>query len=933
MKFQPEKILSTGLSVIIASILFIVFIFYQQSKKVQDTALWVSHTNKVLYHSESLLAHTADNVAQARGYALSGSGNFLDHLQESQKTIYLELAELKMLTDNKIEQQQRIDSLTDNIDKRVEFSNRIITARQEKGLAAAAALSVTEEGLLYMNRTQELVYRLQADEKVFLDQQTKKNEQSVALMNRVLLLLALMILILLVVLIKAGRKIFQAQKRLQKQLEQSNLILDKKIKKKATELTDVFERITDAFVALDKNWCYTYMNKKAGEIFNRDPEKMIGRHIWTEFPEGIDQSFYKAYHEAMAEQQYVYVEVYHLPYDKWFENHIYPSANGLSIFFRDITERKKAEKKLIQLSQAVEQSPASVIITDVKGNIEYVNKQFTKAAGYSSEEVLGINPRFLKSGHTSEAGYENLWATIISGNEWRGEFHNKKKNGELYWEAASISPIFNTKGEITSFLAIKEDITERKKAAETLRESEETFHRLFNETADPVLLLDETEFIDCNQSAISILGYSFKQEVTNKKPWDISPEKQPDGKLSVYKAKEMIAKSLELGYNQFEWVHTKSDGTEFPVEVMLTPIHLKGKQLFYTLWRDISERKKAEAEKQKALERYDILSQATSDTIWDWDMVNNSMLYNEGITNMFGYKVSDVKNVADWWNDKLHKDDFDMVAAALYKIFENKQKYFQLTYRFRCADGSYKNIFDRAFVLFDDEGTPLRMIGAMQDITYQKEEEIRIGRVVIDAQERERQALGMELHDNVKQILSATLLYLGMANDKKKSKKETTEYIELCHGFIMDSIKEIRRLSHQLAPASFEGVPLPEVIEALVQNMNPDNHWQVNLDMEEDGIETISSEVKINLYRILQEQLNNVVKYAAADHIDVSLKPVENFLQLRIADNGKGFDPVTVKKGIGLENIRKRTEVFSGELVINAAPGKGCELIVKVPLN
>src|SRR5258705_4202843 len=117
------------------------------------------------------------------------------------------------------------------------------------------------------------------------------------------------------------------------------------------EIREIFERISDAFVALDKNWCYTYMNKKAGEIFNRDPGKMIGKHIWTEFPEGIDQSFYKAYMKAMMEQQYVYLEGYYLPYDRWFENHIYPSPEGLSIYFRDVTEKKKAELLLQENEQ------------------------------------------------------------------------------------------------------------------------------------------------------------------------------------------------------------------------------------------------------------------------------------------------------------------------------------------------------------------------------------------------------------------------------------------------------------------------------------------------------------------------------------------------------------------------------------------------------
>lgn len=111
-------------------------------------------------------------------------------------------------------------------------------------------------------------------------------------------------------------------------------------------LLAVLERISDAFVALDKNWCYTYMNKKAGEIFNRDPLSMIGKNIWTEFPEGIDLPFYKAYYKAMETQQYIHLDEYYPPFNKWFENNIYPSEEGLTIYFRDITSRKLEEQQI-----------------------------------------------------------------------------------------------------------------------------------------------------------------------------------------------------------------------------------------------------------------------------------------------------------------------------------------------------------------------------------------------------------------------------------------------------------------------------------------------------------------------------------------------------------------------------------------------------------
>lgn len=136
----------------------------------------------------------------------------------------------------------------------------------------------------------------------------------------------------------------------------------------------------------------------------------------------------------------------------------------------DITNRKSSELQLRQLSRAVEQSASTIVITDVLGNIEYVNPKFSQSTGYTPEEAIGNNPRILKSGATPSAEYAQLWRTIKAGGEWRGEFHNKKKNGELYWESASISPIRNADGVITHFLAVKEDITERKQMELQIRQ-------------------------------------------------------------------------------------------------------------------------------------------------------------------------------------------------------------------------------------------------------------------------------------------------------------------------------------------------------------------------------------------------------------------------------------------------------------------------------
>ncbi len=146
---------------------------------------------------------------------------------------------------------------------------------------------------------------------------------------------------------------------------------------------------------------------------------------------------------------------------------------GLVGIGRDITEQKLAQEKILKLSMGIEQSSATIVITDLNGTIEYVNPAFTATSGWSEEEAIGLNPRVLKSGNMETAVYKNLWKSISSGNVWRGELQNKKKDGSLYWEWATITAIKNDKGIKTNYIAIKEDITERKKMQAELIQAKE----------------------------------------------------------------------------------------------------------------------------------------------------------------------------------------------------------------------------------------------------------------------------------------------------------------------------------------------------------------------------------------------------------------------------------------------------------------------------
>ena len=184
-------------------------------------------------------------------------------------------------------------------------------------------------------------------------------------------------------------------------------------------------------------------------------------------------------------------------------------------------ERERVAENIRKLSHAVEQSPVGVVITDAKGRIEYVNRKFTTITGYSAAEVIGKNPRILKSGELSELIYKNMWKTIVSGGTWSGEFHNRKKDGELFWEWADISPLVNDSGKITHFVGVKEDITERKKVAEALRESELRFRQLAETIEDVFWMTDPTlsKFLYVSPAYERVWGRSRESLLANPNGW------------------------------------------------------------------------------------------------------------------------------------------------------------------------------------------------------------------------------------------------------------------------------------------------------------------------------------------------------------------------------------------------------------------------------
>ncbi|HZW24079.1 MAG TPA: PAS domain S-box protein [Gallionella sp.] len=258
-------------------------------------------------------------------------------------------------------------------------------------------------------------------------------------------------------------------------------------------------------------------------------------------------------------------------------------------------KRKQAEDALRKLSLVVEQSPNSIVITDLDANLEYVNEAFVRATGYSREEAIGQNPRILHSGKNPRAIYDEMWAHLTRGETWRGELINRRKDGSEYVEAILVSPVRDTGGRTTHYLAIKEDITERKRVEQALLESEQKFRVMTASAQDAIAMVDNDGNVSFwNAAAEKIFGYAAEEVIGRELHQLLAPPRYREAYLAGFShfrqtgEGDVIGKTLDLAA-----LH--KDGHEFPVELSLSAVNIGGKWQAIGIMRDITERKQGEA--------------------------------------------------------------------------------------------------------------------------------------------------------------------------------------------------------------------------------------------------------------------------------------------------------------------------------------------------
>jgi len=566
----------------------------------------------------------------------------------------------------------------------------------------------------------------------------------------------------------------------------------------------------------------------------------------------------------------------------------------------------------------------------------FYNIKATDAIGKKITDLVQID----YSPATRDEAHNELYKT----GTWKGEVTYYKPGGEKKYLFNSLSFITTDYGQRIGLMVVGKDITIQKKAEENLKQSELFYRNLFADSLDGILLVDETGTLHFTSPSVKkILGYE-PGEIIGRNVFEFA---HPDDRQLAFtsflnevnenpKVKFIVIRLLK---KTGEWLWCMVRGHN----LLGNPYVGRLAIYFY----DDSLRKQAEDALKESEERF---RHAISDLKFGVimrDAQGKALLCNKTVLEFTGLTEAEFLNTTVETNgvtfirednSQLSYDDYPSVIAAKTK----KPVRDVVLGAFQKKRQEWVWLLVNAEPILNKEGELMHVISTFFDITErikleQKliEEKVTkqkiITKATIDGQEKERKEIGKELHDNIGQHLTTTKLYLDIA--RENADEANLELISLASKGISDVINEIRKLSRSLTPPTLGDLGLVDSVKDICESIKIAQAFAIRFYHNNFDEDLLPENIKLMLFRIIQEQLNNIIKHAEATIILIRLITDAEQLMLVVSDNGKGFDPAAGKKGQGIKNIINRTELFNGKVEINAAPEQGCSIIVTIPLH
>lgn len=584
------------------------------------------------------------------------------------------------------------------------------------------------------------------------------------------------------------------------------------------------------------------------------------------------------------------------------------------------------------------------------GFIEWDNELHIRSLSKRAEEIFGWTLKeFIEN---EKSGYSQIYEDdrakvfkivrqLLSGQVKKNniQHRNYTRDGRIIWCDWFNSVLKDKNGKVVSIMSMVQDITAQKKAQQKLKHSESKLkvsqkglkdalsfnQKLIEASSIGIASYDAIsgKCISANPAFIKIVGAPHKemlrQNFRNIKSWSTS------GLLAEAEHTLLTGKAT---YNQKHCI------TSFHKDVWIDYTFIKflnkNQPHLLLMMNDISERKKTEDALSQSESRYRQIVETAQEGIWMIDENNKTNFVNKKMCEIFKYPQEEMigKDIFYFMQDDWKEEGFKAMDRRKKGIIEDHD----IGFVTKTGKPIWVNL--SANPLLDIEGKYCGALAMVSDVTEKKllqkkllqhkvQQQRNITKAVVGAQEKERAEIGAELHDNVNQLLAASKLYLGQG----LSKAEYAPFILQGIEYLDTAMDEVRKLSHALVgPSQNENIGLIESVEELAKNISMVKDIKIRFDNCCFNEEEYEGGLKIVIYRIIQEQMNNILKYAAATEVVIELRKESSHLLLHINDNGKGFDTTTIRHGIGLKNISNRAFIYNGTVDILSFPGNGCKM-------
>ncbi|TMI63367.1 MAG: PAS domain S-box protein [Bacteroidetes bacterium] len=718
--------------------------------------------------------------------------------------------------------------------------------------------------------------------------------------------------------------------------------------------TNAATDVSDSIILTDSKFNVTGWNPTTEFLFGRNVEEAKGKHLFEiiniSFPgSSLNNMIIEIQRTGYWNGEVVYErydnQVFRLNTSAILVYNDINVVSGCVIVSKIISGKDHHEEKLLlaesKYQTVIDTLFEGVVIINTDGSIGASNHRAAEILGFSQEELVGklttspvwkaINEDGSEFPLDKFPGTVTLKTGLGQENITMGI---ERPDGKLVWLLVNSQAIVE-QGKIVAVVASFNDITANKHANDRIKESEALFRTFMNNSNAYAWICDEDGILVYTNSLFASV-YNLADGGKDKHISEVFSEKVAEKFLEKNK------QFLESNEPKFIIAESKRlDGTigKFALYRFHIPVKTYKRLIGFQAF-DVTDHQDTLAELKKTNERFGLISNATSDAIWDQDLETNEIYRSPNFSKLSGYSMQEIQSNLDWWFNKVHPDDKDRVRGKVQEYLKVNKQSWEDEYRFLCSDGKYKTLFDKGFFIYKD-GKPVRIIGAIQDITERKKleeqllnEKIKqqklINRTTIAAQEEERDNISKELHDNVNQLLMSTKLYINMA---RKQPDMATELLLKAEEYQLQAVEEIRKLSKKLNSSLVKVLGLKKSIQEIVNSFKQLNDIPVNYEFDSELEDVLMDEQKLMIFRIVQEQSNNIRKYANAERVSINLTRKDDRICLLISDDGVGFKVDESKmRGIGLTNIASRVNVLNGEFKIDSYPGNGCTLSVCFPL-